>query len=1058
MGTDWHSLVMMGPNKMRVQHLMSLMAALLLVVVVLITQQQLHGVPETSFPRRQAPRKQSDASASAAPLDAQALLSNPLRTLPPGEQTLQCVSYAGPMFFPYHPGGENVPRRPVRAARLPSPLDDPPPLHAARSAPLRAFPLSAVRLDPTSRPGIAQRTNTAFLLELDADRMLYFFRELSKLPHPKAEVKPYGGWESLGSGLRGEFLGHYLTAAASVVAATGDARLKGRCRYIVDVLRDCQAAHEDGYLSAFPQSEFAQVESFHSRSPWVPYYVMHKLLAGLLDVHRLLGDRTALEVCVSLATHLRARAFKILSLGAERWYTFINQEVGGMSEVLADLAVSTGNASWLQLGALFERPCFIGPLALAAGSGEAKAPAAEAIERMHANAHLPQLLGAMARYEVSGDGALRHAAENFFAELRRGHTFVTGGSTSGEVWLLANRLADPVMAQHADNYWSHDHAETCVAHNSMRVSRRLMQWGATAEEATVDHLLAHADYYERTLHNAVLGSQRGTLPGQMLYMMPMGSGVSKAGIPNAPQGHHWSDAEHHFWCCQGSGIEAFARLADSIFWERVPRRGAAARHLFVLQLLPAELTWREASVRLALSGDYPGAVDASTRHRVRLLLSPLHGEAASPLVVWVRLPPWAKAIEARAEGVAPLQPAVAGSLLHVRFPAAGRAAARPMLELHFDVATSWEPIKDTRPGMGILQAALYGPLSLAGLTYGERTLGPTAALLPVAPQARGELHALRLATPPSLRREAAAGCLITRWSSVWLVHADRTRSFLKAPPPLCVKRAAPIEDAISDIPQRAAPGYHLNDEQTAAACELAGCQMPGATAPFASGELYLMHNGTDAPVVAAAPPPVVDGFRRGGTDAANAATWRVTRSPVGLKPLDDLAADGAVEYVESFDRPGYVLSAAAGNGEVALLPLGAAGALQRWRRVPAAGAVLLESMDKPKKFLSLQEKASVSPLPMLHRSAAAASQFQLRLSTEENAVKLHPGAAFAQYPQVAFWTSPETQTTLIAGKARATRQTYLLFPINEMIDEHYTVYFCKLEYDPSEKEPPRFCR
>ena len=42
-------------------------------------------------------------------------------------------------------------------------------------------------------------------------------------------------------------------------------------------------------------------------------------------------------------------------------------------------------------------------------------------------------------------------------------------------------------------------------------------------------------------------------------MMPLGSGVSKAGIPNAPQGHHWSDAEHHFWCCQGSGVEAFAR-------------------------------------------------------------------------------------------------------------------------------------------------------------------------------------------------------------------------------------------------------------------------------------------------------------------------------------------------------------------------------------------------------------------------------------------------------------------------------------------------------------------
>ena len=31
--------------------------------------------------------------------------------------------------------------------------------------------------------------------------------------------------------------------------------------------------------------EFAQTETFSSRSPAVPYYVMHKLLAGLLSLH-----------------------------------------------------------------------------------------------------------------------------------------------------------------------------------------------------------------------------------------------------------------------------------------------------------------------------------------------------------------------------------------------------------------------------------------------------------------------------------------------------------------------------------------------------------------------------------------------------------------------------------------------------------------------------------------------------------------------------------------------------------------------------------------------------
>ena len=69
------------------------------------------------------------------------------------------------------------------------------------------------------------------------------------------------------------------------------------------------------------------------------------------------------------------------------------------------------------------------------------------------------------------------------------------------------------------------------------LSRRLLQW--TSWTATLrggaKRALAHAEYYERTLYNAVLGTQRGTNPGQMLYMFPLGSGVSKAGIAAAPQ-------------------------------------------------------------------------------------------------------------------------------------------------------------------------------------------------------------------------------------------------------------------------------------------------------------------------------------------------------------------------------------------------------------------------------------------------------------------------------------------------------------------------------------------
>ena len=111
-----------------------------------------------------------------------------------------------------------------------------------------------------------------------------------------------------------------------------------------------------------------------------------------------------------------------------------------MSEVLTELAVVTGNASWLHLASAFERPCFVRPLMLeyqqrrqdadwdapshrdaadrdAADRGAARGSssqlirtatsagggsvslAARAIEQMHGNTHLPQLLGLMARFD-----------------------------------------------------------------------------------------------------------------------------------------------------------------------------------------------------------------------------------------------------------------------------------------------------------------------------------------------------------------------------------------------------------------------------------------------------------------------------------------------------------------------------------------------------------------------------------------------------------------------------------------------------------------------------------
>ena len=63
----------------------------------------------------------------------------------------------------------------------------------------------------------------------------------------------------------------------------------------------------------------------------------------------------------------------------------------------------------------------------------------------------------------------------------------------------------------------------------------------------------------------------------MLYFMPLGTGVSKR-KPQSWRHTGWSTPFGDFWCCQGTGVEAFARLAEHIFMER--RAGVAPTTAF----------------------------------------------------------------------------------------------------------------------------------------------------------------------------------------------------------------------------------------------------------------------------------------------------------------------------------------------------------------------------------------------------------------------------------------------------------------------------------------------
>jgi hypothetical protein len=234
----------------------------------------------------------------------------------------------------------------------------------------RPFALCDVRLldGPFSA---AMLRDGKYLLDLEPDRLLHTFRLNAGLPSP---AEPLGGWEEPKCELRGHFVGHYLSACALMYASTGDEALKAKAAYLVAELAKCQAAlpgqgYHQGFLSAYPESFFDRVEK--GERVWAPYYTLHKIMAGLLDVHQLAGSRQALDVLVRMADWLK---FRVGRLTPEQQQKALNTEHGGMNEVLANLHGVTGHPDHLALARAFNHEVIFEPLARADSQNHGRRP------------------------------------------------------------------------------------------------------------------------------------------------------------------------------------------------------------------------------------------------------------------------------------------------------------------------------------------------------------------------------------------------------------------------------------------------------------------------------------------------------------------------------------------------------------------------------------------------------------------------------------------------------------------------------------------------------------
>ena len=315
----------------------------------------------------------------------------------------------------------------------------------------RPLPLTAVRL--TGGPlKHAQDLDAAYLLSLEPDRMLAFYRVRAGL-EPKAPG--YTGWDADGRQLTGHIAGHHLSAVSLMWAATGDGRFKQRADGIVAELKIVQDANRDGFAGALPgvREAFADVSKGTIRSAnfdlnglWSPWYTLHKTFAGLRDAYRHAGNRTALEIEVKFA-HWAARYLEPMS--DEQIQRMLGTEFGGMNEVMADLAADTGDRRWLDLSFRFEHKAVLDPLK----RGE------DPLSGLHGNTQVPKLIGSAARYAHFGDPSDYAAAKTFWTRVVEHHTFATGGHGKDEYFREPDRLASIADGRTA---------ETCNVYNMLK--------------------------------------------------------------------------------------------------------------------------------------------------------------------------------------------------------------------------------------------------------------------------------------------------------------------------------------------------------------------------------------------------------------------------------------------------------------------------------------------------------------------------------------------------------------------------------------------------------------
>ena len=500
--------------------------------------------------------------------------------------------------------------------------------------------LEAFSLDEVSLNSDLHGHNTKFmenrdkfiqtLAKTNPDSFLYMFRNAFGQEQPKG-AEALGVWDTQETKLRGHATGHYLTAIAQAYASTGyDKTLQDnfavKMEYMVNTLYqleqmsgqpkeaggpyvsdpaaipfgpgktdyDSDLSNEGmrtdywnwgkGYISAYPPDQFIMLEKGakyggQKTQIWAPYYTLHKILAGLMDVYEVSGNKKALEVAKGMGNWVYARMKllpdeKLISM----WNTYIAGEFGGMNEAMARLYRITKEKQYLETAQLFDNiKVFYGD----AKHSNGLAKNVDTFRGLHANQHIPQIIGALEMYQDSNTPDYYRIADNFWYKTTNDYMYSIGGVAGASNPANAECFISQPATIYENGFSAGGQNETCATYNMLKLTSDLFLYEQRGELM---------DYYERGLYNDILASVAENTPANT-YHIPLRPGSVK---------QFGNSKMNGFTCCNGTALESNTKFQNSIYFKSIDNKA-----LYVNLYVPSTLKWTEKKVTIVQTTSFP---------------------------------------------------------------------------------------------------------------------------------------------------------------------------------------------------------------------------------------------------------------------------------------------------------------------------------------------------------------------------------------------------------------------------------------------------------------------